>query len=68
MCDYFLKAFKKPTNVLLNYFYLGLELGESLIFAQLGLDFKLLFPFLLRYYKRKEMPRQINSVKITLQL
>lgn len=47
---------------------LCLEQEESLISTQLYLHFKLLFPFLLHYYERKEMPRQINSVKITLQL
>lgn len=58
----FLKALKKLTCLSLNcLFTIGIERVPHPY-----VHFALLFPFLLHYYKRKEMPRQINSVKITL--
>lgn len=44
------------------------ETEKLFISTPLYLHLKLLFPFRLHYYKRKEMPRQINPVKITFQL
>lgn len=44
------------------------EPQQPLVPTPLYLQIKLLFPFLLHSYKREEIPRQINFVKITLQL